>query len=250
MRNEANWRPSKYVYKRGRLRATRDKTELNVASRLIADLVAELYESALKVHARGRLLDMGCGKAPLFATYRPQVSDIQCIDWDNGLHGADYLDKSCDLNAAMPYADETFDTIILSDVLEHLPEPARCWTEIGRLLAPGGKMLLNVPFYYQVHEAPFDFYRYTEFALRRFAEQTGFEICELKPIGGPIEILADLAAKLCAAMRLNAVAGALQSASFRFAKSGIGSRISKKMSERFPLGYFMVVAKPGRAKRQ
>lgn len=243
MRNQASWLPTKYVSRGGRLRATNDKTELGLASRLIADRVAQAYDQALKVHARGRLLDMGCGKAPLFGAYAPYVSEVQCIDWENSFHGSDYLDRTCDLTTRIPYPDAGFDTIILSDVLEHLPEPMNCWREMNRLLAPSGKVILNVPFYYPIHEAPFDFYRYTEFALRRFAESTGFEVEELAPIGGPIEILADVTAKLLLTARLRAPAIVIQSVAARFANTSLGSRVSKRAGRHFPLGYFMVAVK-------
>jgi SAM-dependent methyltransferase len=244
MKNEAKWKPSKYVINRGRLSATSDAHELAVGSRLMAGLIAEAYGGALGIHACGRLLDMGCGKAPLYAAYRPFVSDVQCIDWSDGPHGADYLDNECDLTGPIPYADCSFDTIILSDVLEHLPEPSNCWREMNRLLAPGGKVLLNVPFYYQVHEEPHDFYRFTEFALRRFAENSGLTVLELRPIGGASEILADVTAKLLTGARLMPIASAIQWAARSFGRTRWGVKVAEKTSKRFPFGYFMVALKP------
>jgi SAM-dependent methyltransferase len=239
MRNQDSWKPSKYVQKRGRLRATTDTGELMVGSRLMADRIAQAYDGACKVHAAGRLLDMGCGKAPLFASYGPHVDEVQCVDWGQSLHGSTYIDHECDLTKPLPYPDGRFETIVLSDVLEHLPEPMTCWREMNRLLVTGGKVLLNVPFYYPIHEAPHDFYRYTEFALSRFAEMTGFEVVELRPIGGPLDIFADMAGKLAASARMKPVAAAIHSV----ASSRIGARLSARGSKRFPLGYFMVVAK-------
>jgi SAM-dependent methyltransferase len=186
---------------------------------------------------------MGCGKVPLYAAYRDRVADVQCIDWANSLHGPKHLDKTCDLTAPIPYPDGEFDTIILSDVLEHLPEPMNCWREMHRLLAPGGKVLLNVPFYYPIHEEPHDYYRYTEFALRRFAEAAGFSVVELTPIGGAIDVLADVTAKLLASGRLSGVAAGVQSIAGVFGQRVVGKRIQAKTAKRFPLGYFMVVQK-------
>jgi 2-polyprenyl-3-methyl-5-hydroxy-6-metoxy-1,4-benzoquinol methylase len=243
MRNAADWQPTKYVVKAGKLRATTDTRELSAGSRLMADLVAAAYERSFKVHATGKLLDMGCGKVPLYSAYRPYVSDIQCIDWSNSPHGPIYLDKECDLTEAIPYADQSFDTIVLSDVLEHLPEPSACWKEMHRLLKPGGKVLLNVPFLYQIHEAPNDYYRYTEFALRRFADQSGFEVVELSSLGGATEVLADIVAKLLANARLKIVAIWVQALARALKKTAIGKRIRKLTDTRFPLGYFMVVTK-------
>jgi len=210
---------------------------------LIADLVAEAYDRAVKEHARGRLLDMGCGKVPLYAAYRERVTDVQCIDWANSLHGAKHLDKSCDLTGSIPYGESEFDTIILSDVLEHLPEPMTCWREMHRLLRPGGKLLLNVPFYYSIHEEPYDFYRYTEFALRRFANTAGFNVIELKPVGGAVDVLADVTAKLFAGARLSPIGLGVQSLTGAFGRRGIGRRIRERTAKRFPLGYFMVAEK-------
>ena len=245
MQNASSWQPSKYVVRAGRLRAASDRAELSPGSRLVADLVAAEYDRALKQHAHGRLLDMGCGKVPLYEAYRTQVTQIECIDWGNSLHESGYLDKVCDLGGTIPYADASFDTIILSDVLEHLPEPMICWREMSRLLSPGGKVILNVPFYYPLHEEPHDFYRYTEFALRRFAEATEFEVVELKPVGGALEILADLTSKLLASAKLGAPAVGLQSLAARFSRSSLGKHAMSKTAGRFPLGYFMVAQKPG-----
>jgi SAM-dependent methyltransferase len=245
MQNIVEWRPSKFVFRGGRLRATADRRELSIGSRLIADLVAEQYAQAIEEHARGRLLDMGCGKVPLYAAYRDHVSDVQCIDWSNSLHGPKHLDRTCDLTGPIPYDAGAFDTIILSDVLEHLPEPINCWREMNRLLANGGKVLLNVPFYYPLHEEPFDFYRYTEFALHRFAESSHFEVVELVPLGGALDIFADVAGKLLAAARLGWIARAIQSLAGSFGRTNVGRRVRHKTAKKFPLGYFMIVRKKG-----
>jgi SAM-dependent methyltransferase len=246
MRNQDQWTPTKYLLRGGRLRATRDRREVAVGSRLIADRVARAYDEALKVHARGRLLDMGCGKAPLYGAYSPHVSEVQCVDWSHSPHGLSYVDRECDLTQRLPYADGSFDTIILSDVLEHLAEPMNCWREMNRLLAPGGKVILNVPFYYPLHETPHDYYRYTEHALQRFAELSGFDVLELRPIGGPIEVIADVSGKVLARARMKPIAAALQSLAGFLADRRPFSRLSGKASRAFPLGYFMVAAKRGR----
>lgn len=242
MRNASNWQPTKFVQRNGRLRASGDSAHLSAGSRLIADLVAEAYDEAIPAHVSGRLLDMGCGKAPLFGAYRRFATEVQCIDWAESLHGSAYLDKVCDLTGTIPYPDESFDTILLSDVLEHLPEPMTCWREMNRLLAPGGKVLLNVPFYYQVHEEPHDYYRYTEFALRRFAEKSGFEILQLEAIGGAAEVIADLVAKLLVSSKLPG-ARLVQSVAWKLSHSRFGARISRRTSKRFPFGYFMIAQK-------
>ncbi len=57
MRNRDGWRPSKYVYKEGKLIASRDKDEASSGSRLMVNLVPEFYNKNLRQHAKGKLLD-------------------------------------------------------------------------------------------------------------------------------------------------------------------------------------------------
>src|SRR6202035_1286172 len=133
MRNCNLWRPSKYVRQNGRLVASRDPKEVGVASRLIADRTARFYDTNLELHAKGRLLDLGCGKVPLFDAYRHYVTDNICIDWENTVYKNDHLDFEADLTKELPFADGEFDTIILSDVLEHIAEPERLCGEIARV---------------------------------------------------------------------------------------------------------------------
>jgi len=244
MRNIESWQPTKFVRRGGRLRASRDRAQLSRGSRLVADLIADYYDSAFARHARGRLLDMGCGAVPLYQAYRDHVDEVTCIDWGQSLHGGAHLDRECDLSQPIPFPDAGFDTILLSDVLEHLPDPQLFWAEAARLLAGGGKLILNVPFYYPVHEEPHDYYRYTQFALRRFAERAGLSVVELAPIGGAPEILADLVAKLLTGVRLGWAASAIQAMTGAFVRTRVGARLSRKTSARFPFGYVMVAEKP------
>jgi SAM-dependent methyltransferase len=219
-----------------------------VSSQLIADRVAALYGAHIPTHCRGRLVDLGCGKAPLYLAYKGHVTDNTCVDWSNSLHGDAYVDMECDLTQPLPFVEDAFDTIILSDVLEHLPEPAKMWGEMWRILADGGKVLLNVPFLYLLHEQPHDYFRYTEYALRRFATDHGFRVLVLTPVGGFPEVLADILAKNV--IRLPAVgalcAVAIQRIAWHFGKTRLGNGISARTGVAFPLGYFMVAEKVGK----
>ena len=247
MKNADSWRPTKYVYRKGRLVASRNRAEVGVSSRLFTNLVARCFDANLKVHARGRLLDLGCGFVPLFDAYKSHVTENICVDWDNTLHKNDYLDYACDLTQPLPFRDAEFDTIILSDVLEHMPEPQQLWAEMARILRPGGKVLVSVPFYYWIHEQPYDYYRYTEFALTRFVERSGLTVSQLESLGGAPEVLADVMAKSVHRVPLvgRAVAMAVQSITLKVGGTGPGRKVSRKSGRLFPIGYFMVAQKAG-----
>ena len=213
----------------------------------MADLVAAAYAERLPRHAAGRLIDLGCGKVPLYGTYRDHVDSVTCVDWGDSYHESPHLDHELDLSRPLPFADRSFDTIVLSDVLEHIPEPAPLWGEMARILEPGGRLLMNVPFFYWIHEKPHDYYRYTEFALRRFASGAGFEILELEPIGGAPEILADIHGKHLQSLPVVGfpLARLIQGFTGWFVRQGPGRRLSRRTAVRFPFGYVMVAQKPG-----
>lgn len=245
MKQQANWVASKYVLHQGQWRASRDATVVAVGSRLVADITARWYAALLPQHAHGRLLDLGCGTVPLYAMYRPYVQDNVCVDWGGSFHHARHLDYTLDLNQPLPFANAEFDTIILSDVLEHIAEPRALWEEMARLLAPGGRIILNVPFFYCLHECPHDYYRYTAFALRRFAEKAGLSVLLCQATGGSVEVFADMLAKHCQFVPWvgKGLAVAIQWLALQWGRTKLGQRFAQKTAEAFPLGYVMVVGK-------
>jgi SAM-dependent methyltransferase len=217
-----------------------------VSSRFIVDVVAGEYERILKNHACGRLLDVGCGNVPLYGIYRYLVADATCVDWPNSIHQLKHLDIVANSNQALPFRTASFDTVLLTDVLEHVAEPATTIREVGRILCPGGKLLMGVPFLYGIHERPHDYYRYTEYALRRFCDLSGLAVIELRPYGGLPAVLVDLTSKGIESLPK------LPRVGFRLIHSGLtfmyNSYLIRKLSERtesgFPLGYLLVAEKP------
>lgn len=246
MRNKEGWVPSKFIYKNGRLIASRNPKEVQIGSRLYGDLLAYYYDTYIKQYVKGNLTDLGCGKVPLYATYKDFISNNICVDWTNTQKGEEYLDFECNLNVALPFPDEEFDTIILSDVLEHIAEPIHLWRELSRILVKGGKIMISVPFYYPLHESPFDYYRYTEHSLQYFAHLTGLQILLLSPIGGSVEVLADILAKHLQYLPIlgSPLAIVIQNIALLFKRTPFGRKIYEKTGKAFPLGYFLIVEKP------
>jgi SAM-dependent methyltransferase len=242
MKNQAAWAPTKFELSRGRWRGSRDRSQLAVGSRLMGDLVAGEYQRHLCTHATGRLLDLGCGDVPLYGAYEPYVAEITCLDWNPGQH----IDVQFDLSQPLPFDDGRFDTIILSDVLEHLAQPEQLWAEMSRVLAPVGKIIMNVPFYYSVHERPHDYYRYTNFALERFVQMNGLELLHLSACGGIIDILVDLIAKGVSKAPFVGPPLAIlaQAGAHLIGRTRLGARVAEGSSRHFPFGYFMIARCP------
>ena len=245
MKNSEYWKPSKFEYRGGRLRGTKNRGELSLSSVLIADLIAKQYDEHLGQHVRGKLLDLGCGKVPLYCSYKNYIDGNVCVDWENSMHQNPYVDLFMDLNQPLLFPGHEFYTIILSDVLEHISNPELLWQEMFRILKPGGKLILNVPFLYPIHEQPYDFFRYTQFALGRMAEKAGFKIVLLEKIGGLPEVLTDLLAKGIKHLPFIGPFLSLlsQKITFAFVSTRFGQKVSGKTSANFPLGYFLIAAK-------
>lgn len=245
MQNPDHWIASKFELARDGWRATRDRTLVGAGSRLYVELLARALSAAIFSHARGRLADLGCGDVPLYGMYKDRVSEVVCVDWSQSRHRANHVDFECDLNQPLPFDDCSFDTLILSDVLEHLCEPDALWQEMSRVLRPNGRVLCSIPFFYWIHEYPHDYFRYTEYALRRFAKNNSLELIELVPIGGSIEVIADLLAKHIVLLpALGApLALALQTIVLHWSRSQVGRRVIGRTARYIPLGYMMVAGR-------
>lgn len=64
------------------------------------------------------------------------------------------------------FDENEFDTIVLSEVLEHLHSPHLGIENIYKTLKPGGRLILTTPFIFPIHDRPYDFYRYTKYGLQ------------------------------------------------------------------------------------
>lgn len=134
-------------------------------------------------YLKGRLIDIGCGTKPYRALLAPFVSEHVGVDREDPFHPEarpDLIGTAYEI----PVPDASFDSAICTAALEHLNEPEAAVVECRRVLKPGGYAIYSVPFIWHVHAAPWDFYRFTHFALRHVFEKHGFEVVELKPLSG------------------------------------------------------------------
>jgi SAM-dependent methyltransferase len=128
------------------------------------------------------VLDAGAGHAPykeLFRHAQYESADFRQVG-DKKYAATTYV---CDLKR-IPVEDHRFDFIVFNQVMEHLPEPQLALAELYRVLKAGGKMIYTGPLFYEEHEQPYDFYRYTQFGLRYLFNSTGFVIDRLDWLEG------------------------------------------------------------------
>lgn len=130
--------------------------------------------------ASGTLLDVGAGDRWIAQHLR---AGVDYIALDYPATGRDLYGARPDVFAdarMLPFADAVFDGAICLEVLEHVSDPALVVAEIARVIRPGGTVWLSMPFLYPLHDAPYDFQRYTEFGLRRDIERAGMRVIALR----------------------------------------------------------------------
>jgi SAM-dependent methyltransferase len=140
----------------------------------------------------GKMLDFGCGSKP----YKSEFKNVnQYIGVDIETKGHDHTNEDIDFyydGKHLPFKSNEFDAVFASEVLEHVPNIEESLLEIERVLKPGGKLLLSIPFVFPEHEMPFDFRRLTINGMRQILTEFGFEIIAIEKSGNFIESLTQL----------------------------------------------------------
>ncbi|MBL0340959.1 MAG: class I SAM-dependent methyltransferase [Bacteroidetes bacterium] len=89
----------------------------------------------------------------------------------------------------IPFPDNEFDIIFCTEVMEHVPNPEHFLSEINRVLQSGGVLIMTTPFMVQLHEEPYDFYRYTKYGIQHLLNKSGFEVKNIVAFGDAIGVL-------------------------------------------------------------
>lgn len=128
----------------------------------------------------GRVLDVGCGLQPYRAMLSPRVTEYVGLDLEGPLSKPTVVGTA----QALPFPDARFDAVVSTQVLEHLEDPRGALGEAARVLAPGGTLVLTVPGVWPLHEAPRDFWRFTEPGVRSLCEGAGLAVQRVEALGG------------------------------------------------------------------
>jgi len=135
----------------------------------------------------GRVLDVGCGYRPYESLVPSQEYVGLEIDTPESRARAK-ADAFYD-GRSFPFEDGSFDAVICNQVLEHVFEPEEFVREIARVLKPGGRLLLTVPFVWDEHEQPRDYARYSSFGLAALLERHSFRILHQRKTAGDVRAL-------------------------------------------------------------
>jgi len=120
------------------------------------------------------ILDIGTGNANYLRLLHSS-NTLYTIDYP--ATNKKYQEKPAIFSDArcLPVADATVDVVFLFEVLEHVAESEKVVKEIRRVLRPGGKFYLSVPFIYPIHDAPNDYWRFTVHGITKILTNNDFE---------------------------------------------------------------------------
>lgn len=170
-------------YVPGRWRANTGHPNEYPHNRLVYLQLASALSYAAARYAEGRLLDIGCGTKPWRDTFAPHVAEHVGADHAQTSHGLDSVDIVSDAYR-LPLPDGAVDTILMTEVLEHLERPGDALAECARLLRAGGHLIATTPFSWPLHEEPRDFFRYSPHGLRHLTEAADLEVVEVLALSG------------------------------------------------------------------
>ena len=166
------------------------------------------------------------------------------------------VDIVCDLVQRVPFRECAFDLILVMNVVEHIFATRAFFRSLAYALKPGGRLIIAVPFLMKVHMAPYDFHRYTHFALAELGKEAGLEVVLLEGYYDPAFLMGESArsvrhwelsrlnrARRSAARVLLAGVDALTAGLARLLPPG---HLREPESEKNPsaVGYHLILQKP------
>lgn len=164
--------------KNGRIVVDSKKTTSIITNQLLADYIKDV-----SIYFKGKLLDLGCGEKPYKIIYDKLCENSIGVDVETCKHDQKDVDVFASADD-LPFENASFDTVLCTNVLEHVANAGKAFSEIGRVIKKDGYLILAIPFLYPVHEAPYDYYRYTRHGIEYQLEKNGFAVERSMPWGG------------------------------------------------------------------
>ena len=141
--------------------------------------------AAINCKEGSKILDAGAGPCPykyLFSHCNYEATDF------NDPHGL--MDFVCSLDK-IPKKDNSYDSIICVEVLEHVEFPQKVVNELHRVLKKNGTLYMTIPMMWQLHQEPYNFFYFTKYGIESILKQSGFKEYKIEPMGGYFKFLAD-----------------------------------------------------------
>jgi SAM-dependent methyltransferase len=151
-------------------------------------------KEASAIPERTKVLDVGAGGCPHRVYFRHceyytqdfvKLSPVQIQKYthtidEDGYGAVDFVSDILNI----PVSDASFDVILCTEVIEHVPHPIEAIKEMSRILRPGGLLLITAPLQSGLHQEPYHFYGgYTKYWYHKFLVESGFDNIKIEANG-------------------------------------------------------------------
>ena len=136
------------------------------------------YERLEMADIHGRVLDIGGGRKARTKPFLPKTVEPDSVNIVPEIEPT-YLVEP---DEPFPIRDDSYDTAVCLNTLEHVYDPKFVIREIRRVLKPDGTVFITVPFIFRIHAHPDDFFRGTPSWWKETMRQVGFSRTELQPL--------------------------------------------------------------------
>jgi SAM-dependent methyltransferase len=141
---------------------------------------------AILAYAHGKLIDIGCGDMPYKDLILDKVTQYDTLDIERRVAEVKFV---CDIQNMDIISDNSYDSAVCLEVLEHVQNPFQAIAEVHRILKKGGMLILSVPHLSRLHEEPNDFFRYTKYGIQFLLEDAGFKVLKITERAGIFSFL-------------------------------------------------------------
>ncbi len=159
---------------------------LDPVQAIIDDEIALAAESVSECQV---VLDAGAGEARQKALFRRGTYIALDIGTGDPKWDYSHLDVCGDLHS-IPLRDRSVDRILCMVVLEHTRNPRLVLQEFARILKPGGHLQMVVPFLWEEHQQPHDYFRFTRYGVQLLFESLPLELQLVHAMGGFFRVCA------------------------------------------------------------
>jgi SAM-dependent methyltransferase len=178
-------------------RRTNYRDSLGEQESFMTPLLQKAISEALKTipePANGAYaLDIGAGECPLRPTIEKMGYSYKSLDIEqNSANNIDFVSR---IDVELPrdlLRGASCDLLLLTEVLEHVPDWEVAFRNLATLLKTGGYCIISSPFFYMLHEEPYDFWRPTNHAIRFYAERHGLEVVHSMRYGNVWDVMGTL----------------------------------------------------------
>jgi len=165
----------------GLARLSETKLRKNDHDYIVMKFLVDDLAEVIPKYAFGSVLDIGCGNKPYEKLFSGSTAGyIGCDVVQSNQNKVDVICEAVNLK----FEDAVFDTVFSTQVIEHVEDPFTMLSEAYRVLKNDGIIIISAPFCWQLHEQPYDFFRYSKYGLEAMFRRNKLEILELRPNGG------------------------------------------------------------------